>query len=98
VENVNDSPEEFALVSMLPGVDGHHHLLLISGLNTQATQGAIDYLTQPERVRDLTAKLRQRSNRRGPWHFQIVTRTEVHDKVPTSASVEAIRVLPALAR
>jgi len=69
-------------------------LLLVSGLNTQA---AIDYLRRRSASR-AHGEAAQRSNRRGPWHFQIVTRTEVHDKVPTSASVEAIRVLPAFAR
>jgi hypothetical protein len=57
-------------------------MLLVSGLNTQATQGAIDYL----RSRSAFA-ISQRSCASAPTAAAprtFVTRTEVHDKVPTS--------------
>jgi len=86
--------EEYALVSMLPGVDGRRKLLLVSGLNTQATQAAIEYFTSPARLAELLSALRRQApGQRGPWHFQLVLRTEVRDKVPTKASLVALRVI-----
>ncbi len=86
--------EEYALVSMIPGVDGRHRLLLISGLNTQATQIAAEYFTTPARLKEFTSELRKRSARQeGPRFFQAVLRTKVHDKVPTEVSLVALKVL-----
>jgi len=86
--------EEYALISMLPGVDGRHLLLLINGLNTQATQIAAEYLTTPERLKELSAELRKHDpSHAGPWNFQAVLRTEVHDKVPTKAALVSLKVI-----
>jgi hypothetical protein len=88
------SAVEYALVSMIPGVDRQHRLLVISGLNTQATQMAIEFLTNPPRVEDLAERLRAEvPDHEGPWDFQMVLRAEVRDKVPTGGSIETLRVL-----
>lgn len=93
-EQDDRSAVEYALVSMIPGVDRQHRLLVISGLNTQATQMAIEFLTNPVRVEDLVARLHAGvPGHQGPWDFQMVLRAEVRDKVPTSGSIEALRVL-----
>ncbi|MDA1235749.1 MAG: hypothetical protein O3A53_13230 [Acidobacteria bacterium] len=80
---------EYALVSMLPGTDGLHELLLVSGLNTQATLMAIEFLTNEERAAQLVDDLRkQASDHDGPWHFQIVLKAEVREGVPTGGAIE----------
>jgi len=89
-----EGDQEYALVSMLPGVQGSQRLLLISGLNTQATQIATEYLTTESTLEQLLAKLREADPaHRGLWHFQAVLKTEVHDKVPMKASLVALRLL-----
>jgi hypothetical protein len=89
-----DRAEEFALVSMLPGVDGRRKLLLVNGLNTQATQAAIEYLTSPSRLSELLQMLRRQApGHNRPWHFQLVLRTQVRDKVPTRATPVALRLI-----
>ena len=86
--------EEYALISMLPGADARHLLLLISGLNTQATQSAAEYLTTSARLKELAAELRKLDpSHNGPWHFQAVLRTEVHDRVPTKAVLVNLKVI-----
>ena len=93
-EQDDRSAVEYALVSMIPGVDRQHRLLVIGGLNTQATQMAIEFLTSPMHVEELVAKLHANApGHEGPWDFQMVLRAEVRDKVPTGGSVEALRVL-----
>ena len=90
----NQADEEYALISMLPGIDGDHQLLLISGLNAQATQMATEYLTHEKSLTKLVDQLRKREPKhQGPWHFQAVLKAEVYDKVPTKASLVTLRVI-----
>ena len=85
---------EYALVSMLPGTDRRHQLLIVSGLNTQATLMGIEFLTDPARAKSLLDRMRDLSPKHaGPWYFQMVLKTEVREKVPTGGSIEMIRVL-----
>ena len=91
---VYEADQEYALVSMLPGVGEALELMIISGLNTQATQIASEYMTSEATLAILLSKLRAEDpGHSGPWHFQAVLKTEVHDKVPTRASLVALHVL-----
>lgn len=85
---------DYALVSMIGGVDGRHQLLLINGLNTEGTQIAMEYLCDPEKAHLLLGELRRHApGHNGHWHFQIVLRTEVLDQVPTGATLLVVKVL-----
>ncbi len=93
-EAAADATQEYVLISVLPGVDGRHKLMLISGLNTQATQSAVEFLTDPVLLRQLLSAMQKRApTHRGQWQFQAILSTEVHDKVPTKATLVALRVL-----
>lgn len=90
----NDADEEYALLSMIPGVDGNRRLLLINGLNAQATQIATEFVTSESSLAQLLERLRQAApTHSGPWHFQAILKTRVFDKVPTKATLVAVRVL-----
>jgi hypothetical protein len=90
----NGADQEYALISMLPGMTASRRLLLISGLNAQATQAATEYLASESSLSALLTRLRQESpNHKGPWHFQAVVKAEVRDKVPTRTWLVAVRVL-----
>lgn len=89
-----EADEEFALVSMITGLESNHQLLLIAGLNMQATQIATEYLTSEETLKELVSRLRAlQPNHSGPWHFQAVLKTQVYNKVPTRAALVTLRVL-----
>ncbi len=93
-KNKDEATQEYALISMLNGVDDMHQLLLLNGLNTQATEMAAEYLTNAATLDTLLARLRETApHHQGPWYFQAVLRAEVHDSVPTRASLLALRVL-----
>jgi hypothetical protein len=93
-ENSVTATQEYALISMLPGMDGRRHLLLINGLNTQATQIAAEFLSTQGRLAELLAELRKQDpTHSGPWFFQAVLKTEVHDKVPTNARLMELKVI-----
>ncbi len=91
----DDQPsQDFALISMLNGLDGKRQLLLVNGLNTEGTETALEYLSDPASARTLIAALRGKAaQHHGPWLFQAVLRTEVRDKVPTRTDLIVVRVL-----
>jgi hypothetical protein len=92
--NADDPTRDYALISMLPGVDGVHQLLLINGLDSECTREATAYLTDPASVRTLLSRMRLVAPRHaGAWRFQMVLDTEIRDKVPTRSSIAALRVL-----
>jgi hypothetical protein len=85
---------DYALISMLKGIDGRHKLLLVNGLNTEGTQRALEYLCDPATQQILVAALRGAApNHHGAWQFQAILSTEVRDKVPTRADLLALKVL-----
>lgn len=93
-ESEDDATLEYALVSMLPGMDARRQLLLIGGLNTQATLMAIEFLTGEDRAQALLDEMREQApGHSGPWRFQLVLKAEVHDKIPTGGAIELVRVL-----
>jgi hypothetical protein len=87
--------EDYALISLLKGIDGHHGLALINGVNTEGTMMALDYLTEPVTLRALEAALRKANPRHsGPWHFQVILHSELRDGVPVGTELMALRELP----
>ena len=53
-----DPVVEYGLVSMLPGLDERHLLLLVTGLDGQASQMASEFLSQPARLEQVVGRLR----------------------------------------
>jgi hypothetical protein len=79
---------------MLPGLDDRHMLLLITGLDGQASQMASEFLSQPARLEQLVSRLRQGApGHSGPWNFQFILRAEVREQLATRADIVALRVL-----
>jgi hypothetical protein len=90
----SDKDREYALISVIPGISRSRRLILINGLNAQATQAAAEYLTSENTALELLARLKQVApDHRGPWHFQAVLKTEVYDKVPSRSALVTVRVL-----
>jgi hypothetical protein len=89
-----DPVVEYGLVSMLPGLDDRHLLLLVTGLDGQASQMAAEFLSQPEKLDLVIARIKAVAPAHsGPWHFQFVLRVEVRDKLATRSDIVATRVL-----
>jgi hypothetical protein len=86
--------EDYALVSMISGMDGRHRLLLINGVNTEGTEIAQEFLTDEISARELLSALKKAApGHKGVWHFQAVMHSEVRDNVPTRVVLVAVRVL-----
>jgi len=90
----NPAVEDYALISLLHGIDGRHGLALINGVNTEGTLMALEYLTEPVSLRALEAALLKADPQHsGPWHFQVILHSELRDGIPTGIELVALRVL-----
>jgi hypothetical protein len=80
---------------MVPGIDGEHHLLAISGLTGMASQFGAEYLTTPSHVEALASALRTAGARPDePVYFQVVLQVSVHkNTVPLKGNIELVRII-----
>ena len=87
-------PEDYALVSMVNGIDDRHRLLLINGVNTEGTEIGEEFLTDTVSMRRLLTILQQNApGHTGPWRFQMLLHADVRDNVPTKVEIVIVRVL-----
>jgi hypothetical protein len=87
--------EDYALISILSGIDGRHGLALINGVNTEGTLMALEYLTETVSLRALEAALKKMDPRHsGLWHFQAILHSELRDGVPVGIELVTLRELP----
>lgn len=83
----------YVLISMLPGIDGQHRLLIVSGLSGMATQFGAEFLTVPEHVDALAAALRAAGAKPDrQTYFQAVLHVDVRDNtIPLKGNIELVR-------
>lgn len=87
---------DYALVLMLPNERRDQRVLLIYGIYTQGSQAAIEFVTNPERLKELRQSLMERSadRRSVPKYFQALLTTTVENYVPGKVSLVSARVIP----
>lgn len=88
--------EDYALISLLRGLDEKHRLFMLAGITTYGTQAAAEYVTQPEHIRDLIAHLDISSAGeapRLPSFYQVLVKVKVNGGVPVQISYVTHHVL-----
>jgi len=90
-----DPEDLYVLISMVPGLDGEHRLLAVSGLTGIAAQFGAEYLTTPSHVEALADALRRAGADPGrPAYFQAVLQVHVHrNTVPLTGRIELVRLI-----
>jgi len=81
--------EDYAVISMLKGLNENYRLLILAGITTFGTQAAAEYVTKPEYIKDLIAHLATSSAEgppRLPSYFQILIKVKVNGGVPVQIS------------
>jgi len=80
----NQLTRDYALVLMLPNEKKEDRVLLIYGIYTQGSQAAIEFLTNPEQMRDLRKALQALApdHKTLPPYFQALLATSVENSVP----------------
>jgi hypothetical protein len=86
--------EDYALITVKPGITEEHRLMTLGGILSEGTQAAAEFVTRPEYVDELDRRLRQISDADGPPHYyQVLLRVGVDDGIPTTLSVVAVHQL-----
>ena len=80
--------EDYAIVSLLRGLDAEHRLMILAGITTFGTQAAAEYVTRPEYVKELIAKLNAGTADapRLPSYYQVLVKVKVNGGVPVQIS------------
>ncbi|HYL99179.1 MAG TPA: hypothetical protein VEZ90_09510, partial [Blastocatellia bacterium] len=88
--------EDYALISMLRGMDGRHRILVLAGITTFGTQAASDYVTRTEFANELIAHLNQArgsASPRLPDYYQVLVEVKVNGGVPVQMTYVTHHVL-----
>ncbi len=88
--------EDYAVVSVLKGLSERNRLMVLAGINTFGTQAAVEYVTKPEYIRDLTSHLNTASPGEAPQlpsYYQLILKVKVSGGVPIQISYVTHHVL-----
>jgi hypothetical protein len=80
--------EDYAIVSLLRGLDANHKLMILAGITTFGTQAAAEYVTRPEYAKELITHLNTETGdaRRLPSYYQVLIKVKVNGGVPVQIS------------
>jgi hypothetical protein len=88
--------EDYALISVLKGLDADHRLMILGGITTYGTQAAAEYVSKPEHIKELISHLNVSSNPdtpKLPAYYQIVIKVKVNGGVPVQIAYVTHHVL-----
>lgn len=88
--------EDYAVVSLLQGLNGDKRMLILAGITTLGTQAAAEYVTKPDYIRDLIQRLNTASAGQPPKlpeNYQVLVKVKVNGGVPAQISYVTHRVL-----
>jgi len=82
--STSEVSEDYALISLLKGLETNHRLLILAGITTFGTQAAAEYVTNPEYVKELVTHLKAGPAGSGsiPSYFQVLIRVKINGGVP----------------
>ncbi len=86
--------EDYALITVVPGVSGTTTVMSLSGIYSEGTQAASEYVTDPMHLAELNQKLTQLAGK-GPVsrYFQALLKVRVENSFPTQIILLTIREL-----
>lgn len=84
------SGEDYATISLVPGLGDHGNVLLLQGLRLEGTEAAIRFLSDDESRRDLATKLKTANGGKLPRYFEALLHS--HSIGGSAASVDCIAV------
>jgi hypothetical protein len=88
--------EDYAVISLLRGLDEKHRLMILAGITTFGTQAAAEYVTKPEHIKDLITHLdtsQSGDSPKLPSFYQVLIKVKVNGGVPVQISYVTHHVL-----
>jgi hypothetical protein len=88
--------EDYAVVSLLQGLDAKNRLLILAGITTLGTQASVEYVTKSDYIRDLIKNLNVAppgAPPKLPSNYQVLIKVKVNGGVPVQVSYVTHHVL-----
>jgi hypothetical protein len=88
--------EDYALITVTPGVTGQRTVMVLAGIYSEGTEAAADFVTNASYLNDLNQRLRQlRGQSAPPKYYQALLKVRVENAFPTKVSLLTVRELQA---
>jgi hypothetical protein len=95
-EHTGEVEEDYALITVKPGLTGEHRLMILAGILSEGTQAAAEYVTRKEYLGVLNQRLQNMPGEDGPpKYYQVLLKVNVDNGIPTTVSILAIHALRA---
>jgi hypothetical protein len=95
-ERTGEVEEDYALITVKPGLTSKHRLMILAGILSEGTQAAAEYVTRKEYLGALNQRLQNLSGEGGPpKYYQVLLKVNVDNGIPTTVSILAIHTLKA---
>ena len=85
--------EDYALITVVPGVAGKTAVMSLSGIYSEGTQAAVEYVTDQAHLAELHQKLIQLTGKDAPRYFQALLKVRVENSFPTQITLLVVRGL-----
>lgn len=93
-EQTGDVEEDYAIITVKPGVTDEHRLMILAGLLSEGTQAAAECVTKKEYLDALSQRLQHLSDKDGPpKYYQVLLKVAVDNGIPTTVSILAVHPL-----
>jgi hypothetical protein len=88
--------EDYALITVTPGVTGQRTVMVLAGIYSEGTEAAADFVTNSSYLNELNQRLRQlRGQSAPPKYYQALLKVRVENSFPTKVSLLTVRELQA---
>jgi hypothetical protein len=84
--------EDYALITRIPGLQGHGDLMILSASSTEGTAAAVQFVTRPEFAREIVQRVRS-ADGGFPRYYQVVIHARFKAMVPTEITYRFHHVL-----
>jgi hypothetical protein len=93
-EQTGEVKEDYALVTVKPGLTDEHRVMTLAGILSEGTQAAAEYVTRKEYLSVLNQRLQQISGEvEPPKYYHVLLKVGVDNGIPTTVSILAIHPL-----
>ncbi|HEX8185652.1 MAG TPA: hypothetical protein VF747_12890, partial [Blastocatellia bacterium] len=93
-EKTGEVKEDYALVTVKPGLTDEYRVMTLAGILSEGTQAATEYTTRKEYLSVLNQRLQQAAvEGEPPKYYQVLLKVSVDNGIPTTVSILAIHPL-----
>lgn len=89
--------EDYALITVTPGVTGQRTVMVLAGIYSEGTEAAADFVTNSSYLNELNHRLRELKGQSAPAprYYQALLKVRVENSFPTKVSLLTVRELQA---